>query len=414
MKYGVLITPPIKNADNRSFINLGDGMQAEAILQLYDHMGIARSDVVRISINDVNDYCGEPLVLPININMSLNWILDIFPMPPLLYPVFLGLSYFASAQLPDQLVEWFRHFEPIGCRDESTLELMRRSGIQAYLFGCITMTMRKVLPGNKIILADVPASVLPVCLSMFGQENCVVVTHIKEVDGYDIAVSELENARLLQLYRNAKLVVTSRLHSMAPCLAMGIPVVPIVDNISPRLAWIDRFLKIYTSDNITGIDWNGTIIDIEDIKHNMLQLASVKVRETFAKHSLSADLDWLYSRRDRACYGNYYIGELRKLPEERRKHLRYAIWGCGQIGMNFYQVMQKACPDSELVMAIDKFCKGTFFGVDIRPPQDIIDVGPDVYVFIATYSGKDEVAEYLKQHGWQQGRDFHDISSMSG
>ena len=162
MKCGVLVVTPITDAPDRMLVNLGDQIQAEAVLYLYEQMGIKREDVLRLDLKDLTDYKGEYIILPININLSLNWIVNIFPLSPYIIPVFLGLSYFSAETLPQYLADYFRSFGPIGCRDESTLNLMRRNNIPAYLFGCITM----ILPNHgmhinekkKIFLVDVPAS----------------------------------------------------------------------------------------------------------------------------------------------------------------------------------------------------------------------------------------------------------------
>ena len=103
MKYGVIVVTPVSEAKDRSFVNLGDFIQAEAILYVYEQMGIAKEDVVRIDIKDVANYKGEYLLLPININLSLNWIVDIFPMSERIIPVFLGISFFSAEMFPEKV-----------------------------------------------------------------------------------------------------------------------------------------------------------------------------------------------------------------------------------------------------------------------------------------------------------------------
>lgn len=72
MKYGVLVVTSLTAQPDRNMANIGDAIQTEAILYLYEQMGIQRKDVLKIDINQVNQYEGEYMILPININLSLN------------------------------------------------------------------------------------------------------------------------------------------------------------------------------------------------------------------------------------------------------------------------------------------------------------------------------------------------------
>lgn len=417
MKYAVLSIPPINQ--ERCFINLGDGFQMEAFLQTYESMGIARDEVVKIGINEVADYNGEPLILPINVNLSLNWVVNIFPLSPNIYPVFIGFSYFAAAKLPDIMLDYLKIYQPIGCRDEFTLDLMRQNGIQAYLYGCITATLDRINPrGNKIILADAAPAVEEKCYSVFGRENCISISHIVPSDAVnDNQVFYDKTLQYLELYkREAKLVVTARIHSMSPCMAMGIPVIPIVENISPRMAWIDKFLTVYTVDDVDRIDWSagGQKVAYEDIKKKMRGIAVKRIKESYDQYAELADLDFFYQDRKKASYGSKYLCELKKLEQTKLENMRFAIWGCGQIGMNFCNVMKKQYPHSELVMPVDTFCKGEFNGKIICGPDDIKGLDEDVFIFITSYSGRQDIKSHLDNIGKKEGVHYKDVSSTSG
>ena len=294
MKYGVIVVTPVSSNEDRNFINMGDMIQAEAIIYIYEKMGIKRSDIVAIELKDINHYNGEYLILPININLSFNWIIDIFPLPPHIIPVFFGLSYFSADRFSQELIDYFRLYAPIGCRDEFTLNIMRKHAIPAYLYGCVTAVLpacNKIKQGDKIFFVDVPES-----FEKFSREKCgelsgeiIRTSHIRsEADVLDKNYIEKITRELLNRYQNeAKLVVTSRLHCMAPCMAMGIPVVPVTDNISPRMGWIDRYLKIYTPETYSLISWQGQTVSYENIKKQMLDIAIRKiteVEEKFGRH----------------------------------------------------------------------------------------------------------------------------------
>lgn len=421
MRYGVLVVTPVSSERDRAFVNMGDAIQTEAILYLYEQMGIRREDVVRINLKDLNNYSGGGyVILPININLSLNWIVNVFPMSPYIIPVFLGLSYFAAEDFSRELADYFRRYAPIGCRDEFTLQLMRKNKIPAYLFGCVTAFLpyrdRKKSGTRNVFFVDVPESFEKYSKEHFeGYADAVRISHIRENENTGKSEYLEKAARdLLERYREeASLVVTSRLHCMAPCMAMGVPVIPVTDNISPRMSWIDYFLHIYTPETYGQIDWRGQTVSYEDQKRLMLDIAVKRVRDAWEQNSPMLKWSHVLETRVRSEYGNYYREILKNLPEQRRDKLEYILWGSGQIGINVYQVISRLYPDSRLVAAVDSYCEGTFFGVPIEKP-DILKTRKQAYVFITTTSGEACAREYLASLGKTETRDFLCMATTAG
>ena len=112
------------------------------------NIGIEMQSVIRIPYQDLKSYSGEPVILPVNI--YVNWL----PLPSgalfsdSIYPVFLGVSF--PYEIDDHLATWLKHWEPIGCRDEDTYRRVVTKGIDAYIAGCLTIT----LPERKKIQAE--------------------------------------------------------------------------------------------------------------------------------------------------------------------------------------------------------------------------------------------------------------------
>ena len=78
----------------------------------------------------------------------------------------------------------------------------------------------------------------------------------------DCRYNMLIGKKLLEEYKErGRLIITSRLHALSPCMAMGLPVIGLFTNISPRMAWIDKFIKLHTIEDINDIDWNGNVIN---------------------------------------------------------------------------------------------------------------------------------------------------------
>ena len=420
MKYGVLVVTPVSQEKDRAFANLGDMVQTEAILYIYEQMGINADDIVKIDLKEVNDYAGEYLILPININLSLNWIIDIFPMSSHIIPVFLGLSYFSAQKFPDKVRAYFKMYEPIGCRDEFTMRTMHQNNIQAYLYGCVTALLpkREDKEGrNKIFFVDVPQSFFDFMddrmSKLEGDVN--IISHIsndKEV--CDIKYIEKITRQLLDDYKdNAKLVVTSRLHCMSPCMAMGIPVIPVTDNISPRMGWIDKFLDIYSTERYKEVDWRGQLIEYEDVKEKMLNIAMDKIRATREKYEQIVDLSYFYEVRKRGIYGNLYVNRLECLPQDRKEKFEYILWGAGQIGMNVYNVISERYPNSKLRAVGDSYCTGEFYGVEIQKP-DVLTKDTKEYILITTTSGEACAKEKLREIGKKENRDYMSMATTAG
>jgi hypothetical protein len=110
---------------------------------------------------------------------------------------------------------------PIGCRDPWTLGLCKRRAIRAWLSYCITLTLPCPAEArtDEVILVDVPKRIYPSLPRSIRDGNRV--THFVEPGGDHLAGACAALAR----YARARCVVTTRLHALLPCAAMGTPVV---------------------------------------------------------------------------------------------------------------------------------------------------------------------------------------------
>lgn len=166
----------------------------------------------------------------------------------------------------------------IGCRDLSTAKYLTELGFNAYFSSCLTTTLfykfgrpslrdregvifcdtclEKMFPVkhffqfSRINRKRKVEKVLEEILSSYKGESHEEVSH-----SCPVSVSHEERFALalglLKKYSRAKLVVTSRIHCALPCVAMGTPVILLVNKYdSLRYPGIDRFLnKIYPGSN---------------------------------------------------------------------------------------------------------------------------------------------------------------------
>jgi len=172
-----------------------------------------------------------------------------------------------SKFLSKKSIDYFKIHEPIGCRDFSTMNILRKKGIKAYFSGCLTLTLKKkgIKKNNKVLLVDVDKKIDKKVRARFGKE-IETISHAHDGKLFSLRNHPLKNYlyrieflkklgkssfvgkflrrillkkegevikfnradRLLEKYEKAKLVITSRIHVALPCLAFGTPVIFII------------------------------------------------------------------------------------------------------------------------------------------------------------------------------------------
>ena len=211
----------------RRFFNLGDDIQSLAVSRLLPRVN---GHVCREALNSVDTNC----IVPMNgffMNTN-NW-----PPSPFVRPVFFAFHVRPEAVdtvFSTEGIAYLKRWQPIGCRDVGTLELMRRHGVEGYYSRCVTLTLPR-RDGNPVDgevflvgVSDAARHALPRSL----RKQAIVVDQAKV--RLPITRTSLKLAlaqELLDVYRQrARLVITSKIHCAMPCIAMGIPVVFLYDS----------------------------------------------------------------------------------------------------------------------------------------------------------------------------------------
>lgn len=165
-----------------------------------------------------------------------------WPPSPYINPLFIGIHFsdnkmfgIEDAYLNGAGRDYLNKHKPIGCRDEYTLEKMKARDIQAYFSGCLTLTLNPfsdVKKNDRYILVDVPDIVCQKMISTVGTEQVEQVSHNVDRNYDDLTWKERSAVVeiFLKKYQAAKMVVTTRLHCALPCLALGTPVLLLMDN----------------------------------------------------------------------------------------------------------------------------------------------------------------------------------------
>ena len=172
--------------------------------------------------------------------------------------------------------EYLNKEGPVGARDISTLEKLNSVGINSYFSGCMTLTISKFdfIKSNEeyvcaVDLCDETYN------KLFKYTNLKIIrkTHKLNKDENSNLTYEkrFENVeRLLKLYQGAKFVVTTRLHCVLPCLALGVPVILLYDDDSiNRLGTYKSLLTIGTEKDFI----EGTLeLEFKDNKGELLKI----------------------------------------------------------------------------------------------------------------------------------------------
>jgi hypothetical protein len=170
---------------------------------------------------------------------------------PLLISMHVSQGFFNSGILFEKKsIDYLKKWGPVGCRDIHTLKSFKDRGIPAYFSGCLTLTFPefKGERNDKIYFVDVAESEL--ILSTIPKEiELKKRTH--KLSTVQCLYSSKKRFRLaeslLSDYRQAALVITSRLHVALPCLAFGTPVMFISPHMDDaRFSGLIEHFNFYT------------------------------------------------------------------------------------------------------------------------------------------------------------------------
>lgn len=146
------------------------------------------------------------------------------------------------------LTRHLKGFGPIGARDLPTAEFLQSLGVDSYVSGCLTLTLRRddsIAATDDIVLADVEAPVADHVKASTSSPVKEVRHVLGKFSTPPVSFAKAEN--LLELYQSARLVITSRLHVAMPCLALQTPVLLVKSKFDdPRFAGLAELTNHFT------------------------------------------------------------------------------------------------------------------------------------------------------------------------
>lgn len=226
-----------------STTNIGDDIQTLAAVNLLKKNGI--NDHIFIDRENLSSYDGDHVVLIMN-----GWYihnLNSFPPSNKITPIFIGV-HINNEDLVKNNTTYFKKYQPIGCRDTDTVTIFKKYNIGAYFSGCLTLTFDEYnQKSSEIYLVDVDDHTYDINKN----KEVTVINHTFDIKKKDDLNFRLKFAQdLLNKYKKAKLVITSRLHCALPCRALNTDVKFIYqyyDN-DPRFSGLKEILQGDSSD----------------------------------------------------------------------------------------------------------------------------------------------------------------------
>ncbi len=397
-------------------INIGDNLQFMVIDYLYSRCMQNIKDIVKLRIDELKYYQGEKLILPLNWSLFDPYFMngDKIAISEEIIPVFLGMTIESAshkeAYFNDYNIAYLKRYEPIGCRDEYTVSVLRKYHICAYLNGCMTSIFpkRKNRNPDKIFFVDAPIDLQPYIPKEIN-ENYEVLTQ----QYYFSPAASMENilsnikAQYRRYAEEARLVVTSRLHVASPCMAMGIPVIFAKNQIDARFGWLDKYLMLYDRKTFSQIDWHPKPIEYEETKKLIVKNAINRILGVYEKYSMASAVDVLYADRKRRKYINFQETIYNNFEKailflknnfSREEHIVYSIWGINGAAENFYAYMNHEYPNARLKNVIDLYKSIEFHGIPAIKPEDFEREAHEI-IFVLPVKASNEAVEVFAEKG---------------
>lgn len=292
------------------FVNIGDWVQTLAALQYlptidgYIERGESSKDAHKLQPS----FC-----------IKNGWY-DSYMLPPSsvnVHPFYISVHISDPQKCSQEAINHLKDHGPIGCRDASTLTFLQDQGVSAYYSGCLTLSLpaSKQKRTDQVYLVDlddhgmnlVPEEIkrnsksvyYATSRSLFHLLKSDRGKFVKPFPGVKERLGELielpsalledrfrsfspstwteceianllhllKASSLLKLYGTAKLVITSRLHCAAPCIALGTPVVFIPKQRfaagDSRFETIERYLPVHYNTPSAEINWSPEAVNID-------------------------------------------------------------------------------------------------------------------------------------------------------
>lgn len=327
--------------------NLGDDLQALAARALTPRVDVVLDGENLDNAGELPE--GAQLVTLLSGNVYRR--ADHWPPDPRIVPVCVGLHFspvngwgVPLSRLDGAGLQFLRTWSPIGCRDESTRELLSSLNLPCDVTGCLTLTLPRpdVHPDAPYICCvDAPEEIVRLLKPMAAAEKISVrtMTHMRrgEPGTYERRMEAAQ--QMVDTYAGAKFVITRRLHCAMACLAVGTPVLLLYNEYYEditRFAPMDGMVRAMSSDAFAAqLRKEGFPRPWRNPPEAAVwrEKLIARVQEGFARtenaplHNPSPEDAAAWRRTAREDMIGYSMGKLRRLEQEQvqRLHEKFSL-----------------------------------------------------------------------------------------
>ena len=314
----------------------------------------------------------------------------------------------------------FSKFAPVGCRDNSTKELLQSYGLSAYLQGCITniLPCREEKEYKKIFLVDVPKEILEF-IPKGLLEHVELVSNAEDIGDLTYEQNYQRIKERYEYYRdNAALVISSRYHVVTPCNAMGIPCIFVKRTVDKhikdiRLDTLNPEIQIVSNNDFSKVDFNKKVKRDEaffEIKNKIAQLAKTRIEAAVALQEntsyiyefFKSRIDWFEQMPDA---DNSYKERLLSYVRDHHAKTKgkYYIWGaikllCNGNSVGLVELVESVNPELEFAGWIDSFKTGYLAEKEIFSPKSF-EMKEGDFVIVAAETAVDSALQCFAERG---------------
>ena len=210
--------------------NIGDDIQTIAAINFLKNKGITEHTF--INREKLSDYDGHPITLVMNGWFTHNNVNKFLPSEKIT-PIFISF-HVAKEILVKRYKSYFKKHEPIGCRDQNTVRIFEKYNIKAYFVGCLTLTLGtlnakdgdRIKKGKYLVDVDYGFGITKSQKKTIYKDYTAVNHNAFFGLKRESIQKRIKDAHIfLERYRNAEIVITTRLHCALPCRALGTKVI---------------------------------------------------------------------------------------------------------------------------------------------------------------------------------------------
>lgn len=273
MKYGLLY---YKETDN-----LGDDIQTYAAKQFLPRVDyIVDRESLNCFVPDEKEY----------VSVIMNaWYMhnkSAWPPSPYIKPLLTSMHFsyddkydIGDRYLLDEGAKYLNKNGPVGARDENTMSLLEKCGINTYFSGCMTLTIKRfenILKQDYICVVDAGDDIYNKVKENTSKE-VRIITHSRDPEqmkAKSIEERMLDVEKQLKEYQAASLIITNRLHVVLPALALGTPVILVRDKQvgDDRIKTFEKYVTHYQVDQFLEMDINELINNPNKNKDDYLEI----------------------------------------------------------------------------------------------------------------------------------------------